>query len=293
MRKNPPKNRPPEARNDRRNDRRPPPPRNTTAETANRDDPAAIKHSRSRAQLLYGVHPVSAAWLNPERRCLRLYATATALAEFRPILEQAAGLGLKRPAPTAIERDGLDRLLPIGAVHQGLALDAEALPEHNLDDVLIAAGNEPTAIVLLDQVTDPHNIGAILRSAAAFGARAMIVHRRHTPEITGVMAKSASGAVDVIPMLRETNLARAIDALKEAGYVVIGLAEEAEVTLSEAQFGSKVVLALGAEGDGLRRLIAEGCDVLASLPTKPPIGSLNVSNAAAVGLYEIARRLPR
>jgi 23S rRNA (guanosine2251-2'-O)-methyltransferase len=121
----------------------------------------------------------------------------------------------------------------------------------------------------------------------------MIVHRRHTPEITGVMAKSASGAVDVIPMLRETNLARAIDALKEAGYVVIGLAEGAEVTLADAAFGSKVVLALGAEGEGLRRLIAEGCDVLASLPTKPPIGSLNVSNAAAVGLYEIARRLPR
>jgi 23S rRNA (guanosine2251-2'-O)-methyltransferase len=290
MRKNPPNSRPPE----RRDERRPQPPRKKAiAVSTQRDDPAALKHSRSRAQLLYGIHPVTAAWLNPERRCLRLYATATALAEFRPVLEQAAGLGLKRPAPTAIERDGLDRLLPIGAVHQGLALDAEALPELNLDDVLIAAGDQPAAMVLLDQVTDPHNIGAILRSAAAFGAKAMIVHRRHTPEITGVMAKSASGAVDVIPMLRETNLARAIDALKEAGYVVIGLAEGAEVTLADAAFGSKVVLALGAEGEGLRRLIAEGCDVLASLPTKPPIGSLNVSNAAAVGLYEIARRLPR
>jgi 23S rRNA (guanosine2251-2'-O)-methyltransferase len=290
MRKNPPNSRPSE----RRGERRPQPPRKTAvAVSTQRDDSAALKHSRSRAQLLYGIHPVTAAWLNPQRRCLRLYATATALAEFRPVLEQAAGLGLKRPAPTAIERDGLDRLLPIGAVHQGLALDAEALPELNLDDVLIAAGDQPAAMVLLDQVTDPHNIGAILRSAAAFGAKAMIVHRRHTPEITGVMAKSASGAVDVIPMLRETNLARAIDALKEAGYVVIGLAEGAEVTLADAAFGSKVVLALGAEGEGLRRLIAEGCDVLASLPTKPPIGSLNVSNAAAVGLYEIARRLPR
>jgi 23S rRNA (guanosine2251-2'-O)-methyltransferase len=240
--------------------------------------------------MLYGVHPVTAAWLNPDRSCRHLYATAQALTAFAPTVQQAAALKLKRPAPIVVERDGIDRLLPAGAVHQGLALDAEPLPEVNLDDVLIAAGNGPVALVMLDQVTDPHNVGAILRSAAAFGAKGMIVQSRHAPEVTGVLAKAASGAVEVVPILRETNLARAIERLRDAGVFVIGLDEAGSCTLDQANFGTRAALVLGAEGDGLRRLVAEGCDLLASLPTVPPIGSLNVSNAAAIGLYEIACR---
>lgn len=240
--------------------------------------------------MIYGMHPVVAAWLNPERRCLHLYAADSALAAFAPTLERAKTAGIKRPAPVSVDREALDRLLPQGAVHQGLALDAEPLPETNLDDVLIAAGEGAAVLVLLDQVTDPHNVGAILRSAAAFGAKGVIVQRRHAPEITGVLAKAASGAVDIVPMLRETNLARSLSALREAGFFVIGLDERGETAIAQADIGARTVLALGAEGAGLRRLLAEGCSVLARLPTEPPIGSLNVSNAAAVGLYEIARR---
>ncbi len=246
--------------------------------------------SVSRALLLYGIHAVTAAWLNPERSCRHLYATPHAAGAFAPTLERAASLGLKRPRPLLLERDAIDRLLPSGAVHQGLALDAEPLPEVGLEDVLIAIDDEPATLVLLDQVTDPHNVGAILRSAAAFGARGLVVQSRHAPELSGVLAKAASGAADMVPILRETNLSRAIERVREAGFTVVGLAEEGMVPLAQAQWSPRVALVLGAEGEGLRRLVAEHCDLLASLPTRPPIGSLNVSNAAAVALYEIARR---
>jgi 23S rRNA (guanosine2251-2'-O)-methyltransferase len=258
-----------------------------------RPDSGLPKPSVGPALMLYGVHAVSAAWLNPERQCRHLYGTPPALAALAAVIEKAKTLGLKRPAPVAAERDAIERMLPPGAVHQGLALDSEPLPEVGLEDVLIAAGDGPIALVLLDQVTDPHNVGAILRSAAAFGAKGVIVQSRHAPEVTGVLAKSASGAVEVVPILRETNLSRAIERLRDEGFFVAGLAETGAVTLAEAEFGRRVALALGAEGEGLRRLVAEHCTELVSLPTEPPIGSLNVSNAAAIGLYEIARRRPR
>jgi 23S rRNA (guanosine2251-2'-O)-methyltransferase len=246
--------------------------------------------ANGRAQILYGMHAVTAAWLNPDRRCRYLYGTAQALALFQKTLERSAALGLKRPQPMVVEREALDRLLPPGAVHQGLALDGEPLPEVNLDDVLIKAGNGPITLVMLDQVTDPHNVGAILRSAAAFGCLGLIVQTRHAPDISGVMAKSASGAVDVVPILRETNLARTVTLLRETGFIAVGLDEAGETSLASVPLGPRILLALGAEGVGLRRLIAENCDTLAALPTAPPIASLNVSNAAAIGLYEIARR---
>jgi 23S rRNA (guanosine2251-2'-O)-methyltransferase len=243
--------------------------------------------------MLYGVHPVSAAWVNPERQCRHLYGTPQAVAAFQPMLDKANNMGLKRPAPVVAERDAIDRMLPPGAVHQGLALDSEPLPEIGLDDVLIAAGAGPVALVLLDQVTDPHNVGAVLRSAAALGAKGVIVQSRHAPAVTGVLAKAASGAVEAVPLISETNLSRAIERLRDEGFYVAGLDEAGTVSLAEAEFGDRVVLALGAEGEGLRRLVAEHCTALVSLPTVPPIGSLNVSNAAAIGLYEIARRRPR
>jgi 23S rRNA (guanosine2251-2'-O)-methyltransferase len=256
-------------------------------------DGAIPRPSVAPALMLYGVHPVSAAWLNPERQCRHLYCTLPALAALQPVLDKAKDMGLKRPAPVTAERDAIERMLPPGAVHQGLALDSEPLPEVGLEDVLIAAGGGPAALVLLDQVTDPHNVGAILRSAAALGAKGVIVQSRHAPEITGVLAKSASGAVEVVPLIHETNLSRAIERLRDEGFYVAGLDEAGAVSLADAAFGERVVLALGAEGEGLRRLVAEHCTELVSLPTQPPIGSLNVSNAAAIGLYEIARRQPR
>jgi len=248
--------------------------------------------SVARAHLLYGAHAVAAAWLNPERICRHLYGSAAALEGFAATLARAGSLQLRRPQPIVADREAIERLLPPGAVHQGLALDAEALPEVDLEDVLIGAGEGPAILVLLDQVTDPHNVGAVLRSAAAFGARGLIVQSRHAPEITGVLAKAASGALEVVPVLRETNLARAITRLREAGFVALGLAEGGGTTLADAPFAERTVLALGAEGEGLRRLVAENCNLLVSLPTQAPIASLNVSNAAAVALYELARRRP-
>jgi 23S rRNA (guanosine2251-2'-O)-methyltransferase len=249
--------------------------------------------SVGRALMLYGAHAVGAAWLNPDRPCRHLYGTTQALAGFAPIVAKAAAAGLKRPQPIAVERDAIEKLLPLGAVHQGLALDAEPLPEVDLEDVLIAAGNGPATLVLLDQVTDPHNVGAILRSAAALGAKGVIVQTRHAPDVTGVLAKAASGAVEIVPFLRETNLSRAIERLRDEGFFVMGLDERGDTTIADTMFGERVVLALGAEGEGLRRLVAENCTQLVSLPTQAPIGSLNVSNAAAIGLYEIARRRSR
>jgi 23S rRNA (guanosine2251-2'-O)-methyltransferase len=249
--------------------------------------------SVGRGLMLYGIHPVAMAWVNPERNCRHLYGTPPALAAFADTIEEAQRLDLKRPPAIAVDRDAIERMLPPGAVHQGLALDAEPLPEVGLDDVLIAAGAGPIVLVILDQVTDPHNVGAILRSAAALGAKGVIVQTRHAPEISGVLAKSASGAVEIVPLLHETNLSRTIERLREEGFFVAGLDEEGEVELADIDFGERVVLALGAEGEGLRRLVAEHCTALVKLPTEPPIGSLNVSNAAAIGLYEIARRRPR
>jgi 23S rRNA (guanosine2251-2'-O)-methyltransferase len=249
--------------------------------------------SVGRGLMLYGIHPVATAWVNPDRNCRHLYGTPPALAAFADTIEEAQRLDIKRPPAIAVDRDAIERMLPPGAVHQGLALDAEPLPEVGLDDVLIAAGAGPVVLVILDQVTDPHNVGAILRSAAALGARGVIVQTRHAPEISGVLAKSASGAVEIVPLLHETNLSRTIERLREEGFFVAGLDEEGEAELADIDFGERVVLALGAEGEGLRRLVAEHCTALVKLPTQPPIGSLNVSNAAAIGLYEIARRRPR
>ncbi len=243
---------------------------------------------------LFGLHAVREAWLNPDRRCRRLWATDSGLRSIATAVDQARSDGLNRPAPEIVQRGRLDKLVGAGAVHQGVVLDAEPLPPTDLEDVGRAAEvRASTAVIVLDRVTDPHNIGAILRSAAAFGALAMIVTDRHTPEITGTLAKSASGAVEHVPMVRVRNLAQALERLKEFGFRCIGLAEETQTDLANAvDQAAKIAIVLGAEGPGLRHLTRDTCDALARLPTGGPIGSLNVSNAAAVALYELARERP-
>jgi 23S rRNA (guanosine2251-2'-O)-methyltransferase len=230
---------------------------------------------------LWGRHAVLAALGNPARKLLRLVATADNAAEL-----QALG----GPAPQILPKDELQRLLPPGAVHQGMALVAKPLKPPGIDDVIDSLGDRPTAtIVALDQVTDPHNIGAVLRSAAAFGAVALIVPDRNAPDISGTLAKSASGAVEHVPLVRVVNLNRALDQLKKAGFWTVGLDGAAERTLASHKLSGRVCLVLGSEGEGMRRLTRESCDLMAKLPTGGPIASLNVSNAAAIALYELVR----
>jgi len=238
---------------------------------------------------VYGMHAVRQAWLNPARQCQRLLVTENALEAFESTLHEAMQMDLKRPKPEHTDREVIDRIAP-GAVHQGIALLGSSPDGTTLEDIIEAAEfQEHAMVVILDQVTDPHNVGAIMRSAAAFGALAVIMLDRNAPPLTGVLAKTASGAVDAIPLVRVGNLARAMEQLKEANFWMIGFAEEGREVLGKADLGKKVALVMGAEGEGLRRLTMENCDMLIKLPTVPPIGSLNVSNAAAVALYEVAR----
>ena len=239
---------------------------------------------------LYGRHAVSAALANPGRRCLRLVATEAALAELR----RRDRDGLDRPglAVEAGAREAVARLLPPGAVHQGAALAVTLLSPRALDEVCAPppkAGARRTALVL-DRVTDPQNVGAALRAAAAFDALAVIVPDRHAPGESGALAKAASGALEAVPLVRVANLARALGALKRHGYWCVGLDPAAPETLAAADPGGDVALVLGAEGAGLRRLTRERCDALARLAISGAVESLNVAAAAAVALYALADR---
>ena len=241
-------------------------------------------------QWIYGNHAVIAALANPARRCLRLLC----LPENADGIEMLLGQAQAAAAPESIEiveRRMLDAMLPPGAVHQGVAVEADRLAVLDLDDVLasIPAIGAPHILVVLDQVTDPHNVGAILRSAAAFAAHAVIVPEHGAPDVTGTLAKAASGAIEAVPFIRVTNLVRTIERLKEEGFWCVGLDSEAEQDLAEIDLPEKIVLLLGAEGAGLRRLVRENCDYLARLATRGTMHSLNVSNAAAVALYTLTR----
>jgi 23S rRNA (guanosine2251-2'-O)-methyltransferase len=230
------------------------------------------------AYWLYGSHAVEAALANPARTHRRLLLTAEA-AKAHP-----------HWSGEIIDRAELDRHLPPAAVHQGVAALVEPLPDLTLEDLARRGqARESAVIVVLDQVTDPHNVGAILRSAAAFGALAVVAPDRHAPHETGALAKAASGALERISLVRVTNLVRALESLKSSGFWVAGLAGEAKETLAQAKLTGRIALVLGAEGDGLRRLTREHCDLLVRLPMTGAMESLNVSNAAAVALYELIR----
>jgi len=242
--------------------------------------------------VLWGLHAAREAWLNPNRKCHRLWLTESGQTAFMKTFEEGREEGLARPTPALVEKREIEDLLPQGSVHQGIALEIAPLAEIDFD-VFFSGEDLPDLIILLDQVTDPHNVGAVLRSAAAFGAGALITTERNAPNMTGILAKTASGALEHVPMLTVVNLARALASLQKVGYWCVGLAEEGKRDLGDLDFQGRTALVMGAEGDGLRRLTREGCDELVRLPTVPPIGSLNVSNAAAVAMYEARKQKNR
>ncbi len=241
---------------------------------------------------LYGIHPVLAALSNPRRRCHRLLLTAETEASLGGRLETLADrrpLGLRQAE--IVTREALERMVPRGAVHQGVAIHVDGLEDTDIEDICRATEDQSNArIVVLDQVTDPHNVGAVLRSAAAFAAAAVILPERHSPAAQGTLAKAASGAMESVPLVRVVNLSRALDRLKQAGFWCVGLDGTAHQAINEADLSGKIALVLGAEGEGLRRLTREHCDLMVRIPIAKGMESLNVSNAAAVALYELVRR---
>ena len=238
------------------------------------------------AQWLYGLHTVAAALGNPKRRCHRLLATKEAASTLAARLRAEASQ--PNHEPIIVSKPDLEANLPPGAVHQGVGLLVEPLPAPSLKAILDAPG--PAVLVALDQVTDPQNLGAILRSCAAFGATGVIVPERHGVGQTSALAKAASGALETVPLIRVTNLSRSLATTKDRGFWCIGLAATAERPLGGLDPGDRVVLVLGAEGSGLRRLTSETCDYMVSIPIRTEIGSLNVSTAAAIALYELLGR---
>lgn len=255
----------------RRPDRRGPGPRRRPAEAGD-------------GEWLWGVHAVEAALANPDRTLLRLACTADrAPALERLLSERGEAAGVRLEATDAGE---VGRLLPPGAAHQGVALRAEPLEGADLDAI---AARPHGVILLLDGVTDPQNVGAILRSAQAFGARGVVMQDRRAPPLAGAAAKAAAGAVERLPVARVVNLSRALDRLADLGWRAVGLSGAADPPLEAVLDGGPTVLVLGSEGDGLRRLVAEHCDALARIGMPGGMESLNVGAAAAVSLYAASR----
>ena len=231
------------------------------------------------AGILYGWHTVKAALENPARRIRHLYATANAA---RRLAEDGVALPVQ---PDVVRPDAIARRLGPDAVHNGLLAEADALPSPELEQI------EPAGLVLvLDQITDPHNVGAILRTAAAFGVKAVVITARHSPDATGVLAKSASGALEYVPIVTVQNLARALATLRERGYYLVGLDSTGERDLREVSLRAPLALVLGAEGKGLRQLTRASCDEVARLELPGRMKTLNVSNAAALALYVASER---
>jgi len=252
--------------------------------TAHRGGRPASKHGGAAAgsDWIWGWHATLAALGNPLRGPpLRLVATA----------ERAKELAARLPALPAAEiadADTIAQLLPHGAAHQGVALKAGPLEPLSLEELASPAEG---VLVMLDHVTDPQNVGAVFRSAAAFGARGVIVQDRHAPTFTGALVKAAAGALDLTPHARVANLARALDQLADLGWRAVGLSGDADEALDQVLDARPTVLVLGSEGEGLRRLVGEHCDALARIPMPGGFESLNVSAAAAIALYEAARRI--
>ncbi len=247
----------------------------SSASSSSSSGPAAgFRRPSAELSVLYGLHAVRAALSAKRRKILNVFATAPAAERMADDLAEA---GL---TPQLVTNEDLARRLGPNAVHQGIMIEARPIEPIDLSDIIPVSG----IVLALDQITDPHNVGAILRTAAAFGIDAVVTTERHSPELSGVMAKAASGAVDLVPIALIGNFARALERLGDMGYLRVGLDSEAPVAFEVAPLSRPMVLVLGGEGKGLRRLSREKCDLLVRLDMPGPIKSLNVSNACAVAL---------
>ncbi len=231
--------------------------------------------------LLFGLHAVEAALNNPARTISRLVATENAARKLNDAIT-ARGIAVETVASRQF-----DRLLPVDTVHQGICISTEPLEEPSLES-LAEAAHDGGPLVILDQVTDPHNVGAVLRSSAVFGASGLIMTRRHSPPLNGTLAKSASGALELIPVAVVQNLAKSLETLKASGLSVLGLAGKADNAIETEPFQNPTALVFGAEGKGLRALTRDTCDRLVRISASGDLASLNVSNAAAVALHVAA-----
>ena len=234
------------------------------------------KHKGSSNEWLYGLHSVEAALRNPKRKCKRLLATQNAYQKLQSVVS------LDNVSVEIVNPKDLDKLLGQDAVHQGVVLDALPLPMLHIEEL-----RDISPILVLDQVTDPHNVGAIVRSAAAFNVGALVMTERHSPNFSGVLAKTACGGLEHLPICLVGNLSRALDTLADNGYWRIGLDGEGVECLEDISHQGSLALVLGAEGKGLRRLTKEHCDIIARIKTASNLTSLNVSNAAAISLHSV------
>lgn len=244
-------------------------------------EPSPFRAPSPEIVAIYGVHAVRAALQAGKRKLLTLYVTENALPRIAD-LAQTAGL-----SPRRVDARDLSRRLGEEAVHQGLLLEARPLPEAEIADI----ANNSGVVLVLDQITDPHNVGAILRTACAYAVDALVVTERHSPDFTGVLAKAASGALEHVTIVSVVNLARGLEQLAQSGYTLVGLDSDGAESLETIALRKPLALVLGAEGKGLRRLTREKCDAIARLDLPGAIKSLNVSNACAAALSVLRMRL--
>lgn len=250
--------------------------------------PVMRNNSGNSGLILYGKHAVAAAIANQERGISRVMVTAENADEFRNLLGQnQRELGVLK----IVERKEIDKLLSQEAVHQGVMAYVKELEDNAIEDICIMAEEKNDChVLILDQVTDPQNVGAIIRSCAAFGAMALIMQDKNAPGEGGAMAKAAAGTIEFMPLCRVTNLSRAIEQLKKAGFWVVGMDGQAKITIDKMNKNGKIAMVMGSEGKGMRRLVEESCDEVVKLPISEKVESLNVSTAAAVALYEISKK---
>ena len=258
---------------------------NAASKAGYSNQPSTQSGTSPKGLWLYGRHSVAAALRNPRRQFHDIHVTRQG---GRWLVDQGLQSALFEHHANDIHPEVLDALLPPGSVHQGVAALVAPLEARSLEDLeTYAPGNGP--IIILDQITDPQNIGAIFRVAAAFGARAIIVQDRRTPPLAGALAKAAAGTIELLPCIEVVNIARTITAIKEMNYFCIGLAGEGGTAISNHHQTDQIALVLGSEGSGLRPLVAKTCDILASIPINAQVESLNVSTATAIALYALTQ----